>query len=279
VTSLPAYALLDVGDGRRLEQFGELVVDRPAPMAEEPVRDPTAWARADLVFRRYVGWTAIGESEPAPWVVDEGDLRFELRPTDTGQVGLFPEQGPNRAWVRDAVAELGGAPNVLNLFAYTGALTLAAVAAGASVTHVDGSRPTVAWARRNAALSGLAERPIRWIVDDADAFVAREIRRERRYDALVLDPPSYGHGHGGRSWRLEERLPELLAAGAIVTGLDPAFVVLTAHTPGFGPDRLAEAMAAAFRRRAADLEAGELGLVARSGARLRLGAYARIIRG
>jgi 23S rRNA (cytosine1962-C5)-methyltransferase len=279
VTSLPAYALLDVGDGRRLEQFGELVVDRPAPMAEEPVRDPTAWARADLVFRRYLGWTAIGESEPAPWVVDEGDLRFELRPTDTGQVGLFPEQGPNRAWVRDAVAELGGAPNVLNLFAYTGALTLAAVAAGASVTHVDGSRPTVAWARRNAALSGLAERPIRWIVDDADAFVAREIRRERRYDALVLDPPSYGHGHGGRSWRLEERLPELLAAGATVTGLDPAFVVLTAHTPGFGPDRLAEAMAAAFRRRAADLEAGELGLVARSGARLRLGAYARIIRG
>jgi 23S rRNA (cytosine1962-C5)-methyltransferase len=279
VTSLPAYALLDVGDGRRLERFGALVVDRPAPMAEEPVRDPTAWARADLVFRRYVGWTAIGESEPAPWVVDEGDLRFELRPTDTGQVGLFPEQGPNRAWVRDAVAELGGAPNVLNLFAYTGALTLAAAAAGASVTHVDGSRPTVAWARRNAALSGLAERPIRWIVDDADAFVAREIRRERRYDALVLDPPSYGHGHGGRSWRLEERLPELLAAGAIVTGLDPAFVVLTAHTPGFGPDRLAEAMAAAFRRRAADLEAGELGLVARSGARLRLGAYARIIRG
>jgi 23S rRNA (cytosine1962-C5)-methyltransferase len=231
------------------------------------------------VFRRYVGWTAIGESDAAPWVVDEGDLRFELRPTDTGQVGLFPEQGPNRAWVRDAVAQLGGSPNVLNLFAYTGALTLAAAAAGASVTHVDGSRPTVAWARRNADLSGLADRPIRWIVDDVDAFVAREIRRERRYDALVLDPPSYGHGHGGRSWRLEERLPELLAACATVTGLDPAFVALTAHTPGFGPDRLAEAMAAAFRRRAADLEAGELGLVARSGARLRLGAYARIIRG
>jgi 23S rRNA (cytosine1962-C5)-methyltransferase len=279
VTSLPAYALLDVGDGRRLERFGALVVDRPAPMAEEPVRDPTAWARADLVFRRYVGWTAIGESEPAPWVVDEGDLRFELRPTDTGQVGLFPEQGPNRAWVRDAVAELGGAPNVLNLFAYTGALTLAAAAAGASVTHVDGSRPTVAWARRNAELSRLADRPIRWIVDDVDAFVAREIRRERRYDALFLDPPSYGHGHGGRSWRLEERLPELLASCTSLTSLDPAFVVLTAHTPGFGPDRLAEAMAAAFRRRAADLEAGELGLVARSGARLRLGAYARIIRG
>jgi 23S rRNA (cytosine1962-C5)-methyltransferase len=276
------YDLLDAGDGRRLEQFGGLIIDRPAPMAGEPPRDPPAWSRADLRFRRYAGWESVGDGDPRPWTMRDGDLTFELRPTETGQVGLFPEQAPNRAWIRDAVASNGSRaarPVVLNLFAYTGAMTLSAAVAGAAVTHVDGSRPTVAWARRNAELSGLEDRPIRWIVDDVDAFVARELRRERRYDAVVLDPPSYGHGPGGHTWRLDERLPALLGSCAAVTSGDPAFVVLTAHTPGFGPERLAEELAAAFRRRVADVEAGELGLRARSGAHLRLGAFARMIRG
>ena len=278
------YELIDAGDGRRLERFGELVVDRPAPTADMPPRDPAAWAGSDLRFDRYVGWTALAEGDPQPWIVDDADLRFELRPTDTGQVGLFPEQAPNRAWVRDAVARLGESPQILNLFAFTGAMTLSAAAVGASVTHVDGSRPTVAWARRNAALSGLADRPIRWIVDDVERFVAREQRRERRYDAVILDPPSYGHGgRGGRggssNWRLEERLEGLLARCASLTGGDPALVVLSAHTPGFGPDRLAGELASAFGRSERDVDAGELGIRARSGAHLRLGAYARIIRG
>ena len=156
-------------------------------------------------------------------------------------------------------------------------MTLSAAAAGASVTHVDGSRPAVAWARRNAELSGLDDRPIRWIVDDVEGFVAREARRGRRYDGLVLDPPSYGHGAGGRSWKLADRLPDLLAACVELTGPRPAFVVLTAHTQGFDADRLADALAAAYRRRAADVDAGDLGLRARSGAHLHLGAYARII--
>lgn len=274
------YELLDAGEGRRLERFGDLVVDRPAPMAEEPLRDPAAWAGAELRFDRYAGWTAVTEGEPQPWAVGEGDLRFELRATDTGQVGLFPEQAPNRAWVRDAFARMRGSPQVLNLFGYTGAMTLSAVAAGASVTHVDGSRPTVAWARHNAELSGLADRPVRWIVDDVERFVAREQRRERRYDAVILDPPSYGHGGrgGGSGWRLEERLGGLLERCSDLTGDDPALVVLTAHTPGFGPDRLAGELASAFGRSPRDVDAGELGIRARSGAHLRLGAYARIIR-
>jgi 23S rRNA (cytosine1962-C5)-methyltransferase len=273
------YELLDAGDGRRLERFGALVVDRPAMGADEPVRDPDAWPSADLEFVRGRGWTAVGGEAPGPWQIDDGDLRFELRPTPTGQVGLFPEQAPNRAWIRDAIAGIAAETAVLNLFAYTGAVTLSAAAAGASVTHVDGSRPAVGWARHNAELSGLADRPIRWIVDDAEAFVAREDRRARRYDAVVLDPPSYGHGAGGRTWRLEERLPGLLAGCAALTAHRPSFVVLTAHTPGFGPDRLADELAAAFRRRAVDVDAGTLGLRARSGAHLRLGAYARIIGG
>jgi 23S rRNA (cytosine1962-C5)-methyltransferase len=283
VADREGYEFIDAGDERRLERFGELAVDRPAPTADSPQRDPAAWAGADLRFDRHVGWTALseGEGEPQPWIVDDGDLQFELRPTDTGQVGVFPEQAPNRAWVRDAIARLGGSPQILNLFAYTGAMTLSAAAAGASVTHVDGSRPTVAWARRNAELSGLADRPIRWIVDDVERFVAREQRRERRYDAVILDPPSYGHGGRGSAggWRLEERLQGLLTRCADLTGGDPALVVLSAHTPGFGPDRLAGELASAFGRSERDVDAGELGIRARSGAHLRLGAYARIIRG
>ena len=284
MTSRGAHELIDAGDGRRLERFGDVVVDRPAPMAEEALRDPGAWSSADLRFDRYAGWTSVADDEPGPWIVDDGDLRFELRPTEAGQVGLFPEQAPNRAWIRGALTDAIGAagteaaPGVLNLFAYTGAMTLAAAAGGARIAHVDGSRPAVAWARRNADLSGLAARPIRWLVDDVETFVEREIRRGRRYDAVVLDPPSYGHGSRGTTWRLEDRLDGLLDRCAELTGDDPAFAILTAHTPGFGPDRLAHALAGAFGRRPAEVEAGELGLHARSGVRVRLGAWARIIR-
>jgi 23S rRNA (cytosine1962-C5)-methyltransferase len=272
-----AYELLDAGDGRRLERFGDVVVDRPAGDAVEAARDPDAWRGADLRYERDRGWSAARGEVPGSWELADGDLRFELRPTPTGQVGLFPEQAANRAWVRDLLTGQPASASVLNLFAYTGAMTLSAVATGASVTHVDAARPGIAWARRNAELSGLADRPIRWIVDDIEAFVAREARRGRRYDGVVLDPPSYGHGAGGRSWKLADRLPDLLEACATLTGPRPAFVVLTAHTAGFWSGRLADELAAAFRRPVADVDAGELGLRARSGAHLRLGAYARII--
>lgn len=278
------YELIDAGGERRLERFGDLVVDRPAPGAEQPPRDLVAWTRADLRFDRPTGWTTVADVEPAPWLVDDGHLRFELRPTETGQVGLFPEQASNRAWMTTAIVDarrrtVQEPVSILHLFAYTGATTLSAAAAGAHVTHVDGSRPTVAWARHNAGLSGLGDRPIRWIVDDVEGFVDREIRRGRTYEAVVLDPPTYGHGPRGRSWTLVERLPELLASCARLTGGDPAFALLTAHTPGFGPGRLAAELAESFGRRQAEVEAGELALRATSGARLQLGAYARIIRG
>ena len=279
-TMTSGYELLDAGDGRRLERFGAVLVDRPAPGAEGPPRDEGAWTPAELRFDRYVGWSASSGDVPEAWELTEGDLRFELRPTPTGQVGLFPEQAANRAWVRavlDDVTPRDQEPTVLNLFAYTGAVTLAAAIAGAAVTHVDASRPTVAWARRNADLSGLADKPIRWIVDDVEAFVGRERRRGRPYDGFVLDPPSYGHGAGGQTWRLSDRLPELLAACVALTGQRPAFAVLSAHSHGFGPERLADELAGALRRRPADVDAGDLALRATSGARLRLGAYARII--
>lgn len=273
------YELLDAGDGRRLERFGSMVLDRPAPaMAAIGRRDPRAWASADARFQREVpggrGSWAPAERVARPWEVDVDGLRLELRATPSGQVGLFPE---HRAVVRWSVARVertvlsSDRPvEVLNLFAHTGLATLALAAAGARVVHVDASRPAVAWARHNAELSGLADRPIRWLVEDAGAFVAREVRRGRRYDGVLLDPPTYGHGPGGRSWQLESDLEDLLATIGALLAPRSWFVACTVHATGAD----AGAVAALVRRglgRPLQVDARELTLEARSGARLPAG--------
>lgn len=207
-------------------------------------------------------------------------LTFELRPTPAGQVGLFPEQRPMLSWLSGRLARPmphgsgreAPQPAVLNLYGYTGAATLACARAGARVVHVDASRPAVAWARRNAELSGLSGAPIRWIVEDARVFVARELRRGHLYQGLALDPPSYGHGPHGGDWRLERDLPGLLEVCARIVAPDARFVLLTAHTPGQGPDVLADLLGDALRRRC---DGGWLQIVSAGGAVLRLGAYAR----
>ena len=199
------YQLLDIGGGARLERFGDRVTDRPYPAALGSRGDPGAWAGADLRFDRDRGWTGSAAARE-PWPLTIEGVTLELRPTDAGQVGLFPEHAAMLPWLADEVARrtsaadpaaAGRRPAVLHLFAYTGLATLATVAAGARVTHVDASRPAVAWARGNAERSGLADAPVRWIVDDAVAFTGREARRGRRYAGVILDPPSYGHGPGG----------------------------------------------------------------------------------
>jgi 23S rRNA (cytosine1962-C5)-methyltransferase len=302
------HALIDAGDERRLDRFGAVVVDRPAPAAIAPRRDPEAWSPADARFDRFdeggvvhAGWTTRDGRPIEPWTIVEGGLTFELRLAPSGQVGYFPEQAANRRWIGERVVAAGSEPAAgypaagdaavrepspeqpaphaafLNLFGHTGGSTLAAIAGGAQATHVDASRPAVAWARRNAELSGLAERPVRWIADDVRAFVRREYRRGRRYTGIALDPPSYGHGPGGQDWRLERDLPPLLADGETLLAGDDAFAVLTAHTPGIGGDRLAEWLADAFGAGVIDVE--ELELLALSGARLFLGWSARWTRG
>ena len=265
------YRLLDAGEGRRLEWFGQRLVDRPAPGAfEAPAAPASAWAAADLRFERSDGWTGPG----APWEVEVDGLRLELRPTPSGQVGWFPEHRLHWPWLREQLAGRPGA-EVLHLFAYTGATTLVLVAAGAAVVHVDGSRPTVAWARANSAASGLADAPVRWIVDDVDRFVSREARRGRRYAGIVLDPPSYGHGPDGRRWEASRGLDGLLERCAAVAA-PGAFVLLTSHAGGVRPEDLGGAMRAAFGRPAAE---GPLRLDAESGAVLELGAFGRIAAG
>jgi 23S rRNA (cytosine1962-C5)-methyltransferase len=288
------HALLDVGEGRRLERFGPIVVDRPWPSLEGlPRADPAAWTAADARFDRmaegpvvHAGWTTRNGRPIEPWTLAEDGLRCELRLAPSGQVGLFPEQAANRAWLRRAVegivqaadlADSAEPPQVLNLFAYTGLGTLAAVTAGARATHVDAARAAVAWARRNADVNRLADRPVRWIADDARVFVRREARRGRRYAGIVLDPPSYGHGPGGRDWRLERDLAGLLADCAqLLRTQPPAFVLLTAHTPGVDGDRLAGWLDEAMERvHGGRIEVREMALQARSGPRLPLGWSAR----
>ena len=279
MTELPAdpppFELLDAGDGRRLERFGDRIVDRPAPSAPWQQRAaPGAWAAADLRFDRDLGWTGQSDS----WTIALERLTLELRPTEAGQVGFFPEQVSFWPWLRAALAGRLD-PAVLHLFAHTGATTLALARAGARVTHLDGSRPGVAWARRNAELSDLTAGPIRWIVDDALTFARREARRGRRYDGFVLDPPSFGHGPRGDRWSLNDALAPLLdACAALAT--DDAFVLLTGHTSGLDPHDLGDALVDAFELApGSEVTTEPIELVATSGAILRLGVAARMIRG
>jgi len=275
------YELVDFGGGARLERFGDRMVDRPHPGALGARLVPAAWT-ADLRFDRDSGWTGPAAGDP-PWPIEVVGLTLELRATDTGQVGLFPEHLAMVSWLRDriqvraATGAAGGraaAPAVLHLFAYTGVATLALAAAGAAVTHVDSARPTVAWARRNADASGLADRPIRWIVDDAPAFAKREARRGRRYDGLVLDPPTYGHGPAGRPWQLADQLPDLLDTCATLL-VPEAFVLLTAHTPGLDGNRLASMLTRMRSGPPPPVEHGDLFVETGDGRRLELGAFAR----
>lgn len=207
-------------------------------------------------------------------------FRLELRPTASGQVGCFPEHAAGWRWLAalTAAAVAAGRPmRVLNLFAYTGGATLAAAAAGAAVTHVDAQRGVVAWARRNAELSGLAAAPLRWIVDDAAEFAAREWRRGRGYDAVVLDPPTYGHGRPGRTWQIEEMLPALLGTCVALGGPEgPPALLLTCHSAGLGPAELEALLRAAWPAGADPaMVSGRLEVAMRDGRALEAGAYVR----
>jgi 23S rRNA (cytosine1962-C5)-methyltransferase len=238
------YALLDFGNGRKLERFGAFVLDRPAPVTAG--KKPLArelWTSADARFERQSGRDSRGEwlaarQLPDSWFIRHGDVRFELRCGDSGNVGIFPEQARNWDWITNQVRRATKPVRILNLFAFTGGSTLTAAAAGAEVTHVDAARTAVQWARRNAEISNLAGAPIRWIAEDAMKFVRRELKRGRAYDAVLLDPPSYGHGPKGEPWKISQHLPELLSKCSQLLSSRRCFVLITCHSPGFGPPEL-----------------------------------------
>ena len=244
------YQLLDFGRGRRLEQFGRIKIDRPCPAADGIApANPTVWDAVDARFDRAEaekGCWRFGGEAVEPWNIACGPLSFELKLTEFGHLGLFPEQAENWEWLQRQVRDAPRPLRVLNLFAYTGASTLAVAAAGAEVTHVDSARNVMAWARRNAEISGLAQSPIRWIAEDAAKFVRRELQRGNTYDGVILDPPSYGHGPRGQVWRLTQHLPPLLSMCGELTAGRRQFMLLTCHTPGFGPPQLKRLLADAL---------------------------------
>ena len=235
------YELLDCGDGEKLERWGRQILVRPDPQAIwEAPRRSSAWQNPDARYLR--SNTGGGHWErrklPEQWTVQYGELTFNVKPMNFKHTGLFPEQAVNWDFVMEKIRRAGRPIQVLNLFAYTGGATVACAAAGASVCHVDAAKGMVAWAKENARSSGLADAPIRWIVEDCAKFVEREIRRGRRYDAIIMDPPSYGRGPSGEVWKLEQNLYPFVKLCAGVLSDDPLFVILNSYTTGLAPSVL-----------------------------------------
>lgn len=233
------YQLLDSGNFEKLEQVGPYRLIRPAPQAIwKPAHPAPLWKTAHAHYHRSSSGGGSWEYKqklPAEWVISYFGLTVKIRPTDFGHLGIFAEQGPNWQWIQAQISRANRPVSVLNTFAYTGGSTLAAAAMGATVTHLDAAKGIVTWARENAQLSHLADRPIRWLVEDVSKFVAREIRRGSHYDAIILDPPSFGRGAKNEVWKFEDDLPKLLADCRLILSKNPIFVLLSAHTPGFTP--------------------------------------------
>ncbi len=229
------YELMDTSDGERLERWGRYILVRPDPQVIWHTDRPAAlWGRADAGYKRSrSGGGAWSENTlPEKWRISYGPLTFRIHPTGFKHTGLFPEQATNWDFMMELIGNAGRPIKVLNLFAYTGGATVAAAYAGASVCHVDASRGMVEAAKENAALSGLSTAPIRYIVDDCKKFVEREIRRGNRYDAIIMDPPSYGRGPGGEVWKIEEGIDSLLSLVSGVLSDRPLFFLLNSYTTG-----------------------------------------------
>lgn len=246
------YEFLDCGSGRRLERFGALRLIRPAPAAAWTERHPAEW-RAEGEFADG-GWT-FAAPPPETWAVDFGLFRLELSCAAGGQVGVFPEQADNWSWLAARAREAGRGAAVLNAFAHTGASSLAAALGGAAVCHLDASRTAVARARRNAELNGLGT--LRWIADDALKFMAREVKRGRRYEGLILDPPAFGRGGGGKTWKLSRDLPKLLELARALLSDRASFLLLTCHAPDLAHADLRRDLAALGLDRRGRLSGGE----------------------
>jgi 23S rRNA (cytosine1962-C5)-methyltransferase len=280
------YALLDSGHGRKLERYGRFSVVRPEPQCLwSPALPAEVWDAADAIFdptdEDDAGRWKLKGQPPEAWPLAWGEAKFNGRFTSFRHLAFFPEQAANWAWLDAAVRHAGssgerGGPRVLNLFGYTGVASLVMAAAGAAVTHVDASKRAVGWARENAELSGLADRPIRWITEDARKYVQREVRRGSKYEGIILDPPKYGRGPDGEVWRLFENLPELAGLCAELLSENARFLVLNAYAERISGAALSGLLADKLKGRGGTIEWGELALVQEDGAReIGMSFYAR----
>jgi len=278
------FEVIDCSDGEKLERWGDKLLVRPDPQVIwKTERRHPGWREYDGRYLR--SKTGGGQWErknlPEKWQIRSGDLTFSVGPMNFKHTGLFPEQATNWDFIQTQIKKADRPLQVLNLFAYTGGATIAAAAAGATVCHVDAARGMVTWARENATLSGLSDHPIRWIVDDCLKFVQREIRRGRKYDGIILDPPSYGRGPGGEVWKLEDSLYDFVELTSQILSSDASFVVLNSYTTGLSPAVLTYISEEIFVKRFGGIaESRELGLpVTESGLILPCGATCRWWRG
>ena len=274
------YELIDCSRGERLERWGEQILVRPDPQAiwDTPRTDPR-WKRPSARYSRSStgGGRWDKNTLPESWKIRYGELTFCVRPMNFKHTGLFPEQACNWDYLMEKIRGAGREISVLNLFGYTGAATVAAAKAGASVCHVDAAKGMVQWGKENAEASGVRDCPIRWIVDDCGKFVERERRRGRRYDAIIMDPPSYGRGPGGEVWKLEDNLWSFVSATAELLSDAPLFVIINSYTTGLSASAIGYVADSIFTKRfGGRSESRELGLpVTGSGLALPCGASCR----
>jgi 23S rRNA (cytosine1962-C5)-methyltransferase len=273
------YELLDFGDGERLERWGPYRLIRPDPTAVFGPRHPALWKQFDAIYQGEKGKGAWGTPKPLPerWVTTFGDVQLWTRLAPYKHTGVFPEQQQNWDWMREQGK--GRKLTVLNLFAYTGGATMALAKDGHFVTHVDSSRPSIGWAKENAELNALPSDAIRWILEDAAVFVAREVKRGKRYDAVLLDPPAYGHGPSGEAWRVERDLAPLLENCVTLLSENPAFLVVNGYAQNDTSDSFWQLIGGIMHtkrgKKGWDLDADDLLLTAEDGRSLSTGIYAR----
>lgn len=271
------FSVIETGGGMKKERWGDVVLVRPDPQVIWPVPD-AGWGKVDGIYHRDArggGRWEFRRPLPESWTVGYGALAFKIRPTNFKHTGLFPEQAANWDWFGARIRAAGRPVRVLNLFGYTGGATVAAAAAGAAVTHVDAAKGMVQWCQENAALSGLAEAPIRYLVDDCQKFLQREQRRGNVYDAIIMDPPSFGRGKAGEVWKLESGLFPLVQAACALLSEHPLFVLVNAYTTGLSPTVLANILRHHVPA-AGELTCGDIGLpVEAGGVVLPCGTFAR----
>ena len=232
------FEVIDTTSGEKLERWGDVILARPDPQIIWNTPKGPEWKQANARYQRSSSGGGQWDNRSMnkdQWHINYGPLTFKISPTNFKHTGLFPEQAVNWDFMADKIRNAGRPISVLNLFAYTGGATIACAEAGAKVCHVDASKGMVSWAKENAQLSGLADKPIRWIVDDCKKFVEREIRRGNKYDAIVMDPPSYGRGPGGEVWKLEEAVYPLVELCSQVLSDKPLFFLLNSYTTGLSP--------------------------------------------
>ncbi|UVI27791.1 class I SAM-dependent methyltransferase [Paenibacillus spongiae] len=275
------YELLDTGDGEKLERWGKYVLRRPDPQVIWPMTSEGGhWKTADGHYHRSSsggGQWEFRTQMPDRWTIGYKELKFHIRPTSFKHTGLFPEQAVNWSWMMDKIRSAGRPIRVLNLFAYTGGATIAAAAAGAEVCHVDAAKGMVQWAKENAQLSGLENHPVRYITDDVFKFVQREERRGKQYDAIIMDPPSYGRGPNGEMWKLEQNLFPFLDFCTSILSPNPLFVLINSYTTGLSPSVLHNLLHMTVGRKfGGSIHCGEIGIpITASGLSLPCGILGR----